>query len=125
MKQADEQLAHLQLAHLGDRVRKLREDAHRSVRGLATEAGVDPTWLSRLDRGLIGTPDPRTLYRLAAALDVEVASLYEDAGYGGLPQFAPYLRAKYDLPEEAVHQLEAHFELINERYQREKGNHHP
>jgi len=28
----------------------------------------------------------------------------------------PYLRAKYHLPSEAVAQLEAHFELINEKY---------
>jgi hypothetical protein len=47
-----------------------------------------------------------------------------EAGYGdahGLPALVPYLRAKYDLPTEAVAQLEAHFELINEKYQHEKG----
>jgi transcriptional regulator with XRE-family HTH domain len=112
------------LAHLGQHVRGLREARGLSVRGLAAKAHVDPSWLSRLERRLIGSPDPRTLHRLADALDVEVASFYEDAGYGGLPKFAPYLRAKYDLPDDAVTQLQAHFDLINERYQRDKGDHH-
>lgn len=105
---------------LGDHLRRLREAKDQSIRGLAAAAKVDATALSRIERGLVVSPDPRTLYRLARALDVEVANLYEEAGYD-LPGFAPYLRAKYDLPDEAVAQLEAHFELINERYQHEKG----
>jgi len=60
------------------------------------------------------------LYRLARALGIEVANLYEYAGYD-LPGFAPYLRVKYDLPDEAIAQLEAHFELINERYRPDEG----
>lgn len=105
---------------LGAHLQRLREAKGHSIRGLAAEARVDATALSRIERGLVASPDPRTLYRLAEALDVEVANLYEEAGYD-LPGFAPYLRAKYDLPDEAVAQLEAHFELINERYRREKG----
>lgn len=51
--------------------------------------------------------------------------LYLDAGYSdgrGLPGFAPYLRAKFDLPDDAIAQLEAHFQLINEKYQDKKGD---
>jgi len=67
----------------------------------------------------MNSPDARYLYRIARALDVEVADLYLEAGFGdahGLPGFGPYLRAKYHLPPEAVAQLEAHFELINDKY---------
>jgi transcriptional regulator with XRE-family HTH domain len=111
---------------LGQHIRKLREAKGLSVRGLAGEAKVDFSWLARLERGLYESPDARNLYRLARALDIEVASLHKDAGYGeGLPGFAPYLRARYDLPEEAVAQLEAHFELINQRYRREKEDNRP
>jgi hypothetical protein len=42
----------------------------------------------------------------------------------GLPGFAPYLRAKYDLPEEAIRPLEAHFQLLNDKYRAEKGVSH-
>jgi transcriptional regulator with XRE-family HTH domain len=104
---------------------QLRQGAGLGVRRLAAKANVDATWLSRLERGDYGSPDARSLWRLARALDIEVAALYSVAGYGdGLPSFAPYLRAKYDLPEEAITQLEAHFELINERYAAEKGDRH-
>jgi transcriptional regulator with XRE-family HTH domain len=52
-------------------------------------ASMDFSWLSRLERGLYESPDARNLYRLARVLDVEVASLHKEAGYGeGLPGFA-------------------------------------
>jgi transcriptional regulator with XRE-family HTH domain len=106
-------------ARLGAYVQQLRLERALSVRGLAARAGVDFSWLSRLERGRIGSPDARSLWRVARALDVEVADLYLEAGFGdahGLPGFGPYLRAKYHLPPEAVAQLEAHFALINEKY---------
>jgi hypothetical protein len=66
------------------------------------------------------SPDPRSIGKVARALEVDVEELYVVAGLStgqGLPGFAPYLRAKYDLPAEAVAQLEAHFQLLNEKYQ--------
>jgi len=114
-----------QTIQLGEHVRHLRESRGLSVRGLAAQAKVDATWLSRLEHGVYASPDPRYLWRLAQALGIDVEDLYLDAGYGdgrGLPGFAPYMRAKYDLPEEAIEQLEAHFQLINEKYQDKKGD---
>ncbi len=104
---------------LGSYVRRLREEAGKSVRGLAGEAGVDPTWLSKLERGLREAQEPRMLSRLAYALDIEPVDLFLAAGYQdgrGLPSFGTYLRARYDLPDEAIRQLEAHFDLIDEKY---------
>lgn len=106
-------------ARLGVYVQHLRTERALGVRGLAARAKVDPSWLSRLEHGRIASPDARSLWRIARALDVEVADLYLEAGFGDahrLPGFRPYLRAKYHLPPEAVAQLEAHFALINEKY---------
>ena len=106
-------------ARLGEYVQQLRTERALGVRGLAARARVDPSYLSRLEHGRIGSPDARLVWRIARALDVEVADLYLEAGFGdahGLPGFGPYLRAKYHLPPEAVSQLEAHFALINEKY---------
>src|SRR6267154_976337 len=112
-----------QTIRLGEHVRRLRETQGLSVRSLAAQAKVDATWLSRLERGVYNSPDPRSLWRLAVALDIDVEELYLDAGYSnGLPGFAPYLRAKYDLPAEAIAHLEAHFQLVNEKYQDKKGD---
>jgi transcriptional regulator with XRE-family HTH domain len=106
-------------ARLGAYVQQLRQERALGVRGLAARAKVDASWLSRLEHGRIASPDARSLWRIARALDVEVADLYLEAGFGdahGLPGFGPYLRAKYHLPAEAVAQLEAHFALINDKY---------
>ncbi len=114
-----------QTTQLGEHVRHLRETQGLSVRGLAAQAKVDATWLSRLEHGVYASPDPRYLWRLAQALGIDVEDLYLDAGYGdgrGLPGFAPYLRAKYDFPQEAIAQLEAHFQLVNEKYHDKKGD---
>ena len=106
-------------AKLGAYVQRARLEQGLSVRGLAARAKVDYSWLSRLERGRIGSPDARSLWRVARALEVEVADLYLEAGFGdahGLPGLGPYLGAKYHLPQQAVEQLEAHFALINEKY---------
>jgi len=98
-------------------LRRLRERQGLSIRGLAEAADVDATWVSRLERGVYSKPDARLIRTVADALGVAPSQLFAAAGYEDekqLPQFAPYLRAKYDLPEEAVAQLEAHFNLFND-----------
>src|SRR6266487_4574522 len=104
-----------QTAQLGEHLRHLREARGLSIRGLAAKAKLDATYLSRLEHGTYTSPDPRYMWRLAQALGIDVEDLYLQAGYSdgrGLPGFAPYLRAKYDLPPDAIAQLEAHFQLI-------------
>jgi transcriptional regulator with XRE-family HTH domain len=103
---------------LGSKIRALRTRRGLSVRGLAAAAGVDATWVSRLERGKYDSPDPRLLRGLADVLEISASELFMAAGFEdgrSLPHLAPYLRAKYDLPEDAVAQLEAHFQLFNER----------
>jgi transcriptional regulator with XRE-family HTH domain len=111
-----------QPTQVGQLLRELREGKGMSVRGLAAAAQVDSTWLSRVEHGIYVNPDPRYLHRLAKVLGVETMDLFQAAEYGeGLPSFAPYLRSKYDLPAEAVEQLNAHFELLADKYDLTKG----
>lgn len=114
-------------SRIGRYVQQLRQQRGLGLRQLAAVAGVDPTWLSRLEHGRYESPDPRRLARVAQALDVDPADFYLAAGYGDgsrLPGFAGYLRAKYALPDEAVNQLQAHFDLLNDKYKRQKGDGH-
>ena len=111
-----------QPTQVGQMIRELREEKGMSVRGLAAAAGVDSTWLSRVENGVYVNPDPKFLHRLAKVLDVETMDLFQAADYAdGLPGFAPYLRSKYDLPSEAVDQLEAHFELLAHKHDVQEG----
>jgi transcriptional regulator with XRE-family HTH domain len=104
---------------LGDTVRRARRAAGLSLRACATAAAVDNTWLARVERGDYTSPDPRHLQQVARALDIDVTDLYVAAGYQNgksLPTFAPYLRAKYELPADAVADLERHFALWRSYY---------
>jgi hypothetical protein len=64
-------------------------------------------------------PSPNTLTGIAAALEVPLQDLYALAGYEtpkGLPSFRPYLRARYNLPPEAIDQLESYFNFLRAQY---------
>lgn len=69
-------------ARLGAYVQRVRLERALSVRGLAARAKVDFSWVSRLERGRIASPDARYLWWIARALDVEVADMDLEAGFG-------------------------------------------
>jgi transcriptional regulator with XRE-family HTH domain len=105
-----------QLGHL---VRQHRQATGLSLRALARQAGLDYSWLSRLEQGEYATPSPQRLQRLARALSIDIEELYGLAGYtvsDKLPEFDTYLRAKYDLPDQAVNQLDEYFQLLRDKY---------
>ena len=66
---------HNKKMHVGHRIRELRTREKWSVAKLATLAGVDPGFLSRLERG-ISSYSPETLKKLADALGMTVAELH-------------------------------------------------
>ena len=105
---------------LGAAVRQAREAHQLSLRQLAEQVElVDRGYLWKLERGLLLKPAPAILERLATVLNLELADLYALAQYPqprGLPEFQPYLRAKYDLPEKAIRELERHFEAVSRQY---------
>lgn len=116
-------LDHIANEHLGATVRDLRNAGGWSLRGLAAAADVDATWLMRLERGEYRSPDALLLRQLAEALDVPASDLLTAAGFedgAELPQLPTYLRTKYELPDEAIQQLDAHFRLLDEKYRRER-----
>jgi transcriptional regulator with XRE-family HTH domain len=108
---------------LGRYVREQRTARGLSGQALALAAGVDKSWLHRLEHGEYASPDPHLLVRLARALEVDVADLYVAAGLPTgreLPSMRPYLRAKYDLPEHAIQQIAEYVDMLNDRYGSDK-----
>ncbi len=102
-------------------LRRQREARGLSQSALARLSGVPRTTVTNLELGIIGSPDPYKLQRLARALEIDVEDLFALAEYTsptGLPAFGPYLRARYgeELSAEARKRLEEYFEMINERY---------
>jgi transcriptional regulator with XRE-family HTH domain len=108
-----------QAARLGAYLRARREAQGISTRSLAAEVGIDMAQIVRLEQGSVASPRADVLARIADTLDLPVADVLANAGYPvttDLPSFTPYLRAKYDLPETAVADMEKFFTRLARRH---------
>lgn len=90
---------------LGNRLRQRRGELGLSLNQLAAATGLHKSFLSRLESGIVRQPATDSLQRIAAALELPETELYgllDDRARGLLPSLQPYLRAKYDLPDDAI-----------------------
>ena len=99
-------------------LRSRRLELGQRLEDVASRAGVDVAGLSRAENGK-KVPAPETLAALAGALELPLADLYEAAGYPltqELPTLRPYLRRAYNVPEEAVQEIEIYLQRIAAEY---------
>lgn len=104
---------------LGDFVRSRRLSMNLSLADAAERSDLDPSYWNKLENGHYQNPAPQHLSSIAEVLDVPIEDLYGLAGYElpkGLPSLQPYLRAKYDLPPEAIADLERYFAYLRSYY---------
>jgi len=102
---------------LGPYIRERREELRRengafSLRRVAERVGIEPSYLSKVERGIGSPPSEGTLTRLAAELEVDADVLLALAGKVSSdlqaairrrPRlFAEAIRALKDLPDGAV-----------------------
>ena len=64
----------VKVAHIGDRLKTLREEKYLSQRELAKAADVSPTTIFKLEANQ-AEPQPRTIRKLAKALGVDPSQL--------------------------------------------------
>jgi len=108
------------MAALGDFVREQRErlretDRRYSVRQVAARVGIQPSYLSKVERGEVPPPSEETLVRLAREIQVDADVLLAMAGKvsSDLQEtirrrprlFAQLIRELRDLPDHAVLRL--------------------
>ncbi len=106
-------------APLGDFIKTRRESRNISRAEAARAAGIDYSYIGKLESGEYRHPSPTVLDKVAKVIGVKPADLYVLAGYkigGDLPGFGPYLRSKYQLPGEAIEQLEGYFSFLRNQY---------
>jgi transcriptional regulator with XRE-family HTH domain len=104
---------------LGDYVRSRRLSIGLSLTDAADASDLDPSYWNKLENGHYQKPAPQHLSAIAEVLGVAVEDLYGLAGYDvptRLPSFQPYLRAKYNLPPQAIADLERYFEYLRSYY---------
>lgn len=98
-----------QARDLGRVIARARVRKGLSVRDLAAKAGVDKTWLSRIEQGRRESPAPDRLTRVAEILEIEperIDRLTKGALNAALPGVQVYFRAKYGLTPEETAQIE-------------------
>jgi transcriptional regulator with XRE-family HTH domain len=69
------------LIELGNELKKSRENRGASLEAVAGPAKISATYLHKLERGVVGSPSPRVLARIAATLEISYLRLMELAGY--------------------------------------------
>jgi transcriptional regulator with XRE-family HTH domain len=99
-------------------LREARETAGLSVRQLEAQSGVAKSVISRFEHE--GTGSAHNLLDLARALELRASDLFLQAGLT-IPKQAPslpaMLRAEYDLPPEAIKEVQRNIEAIARKYQ--------
>ena len=106
---------------LAECLRTAREQAGISQRQLASRVGIHNSYLARLESGETANPAAELLQRIADVLEISSTDLLVFIGVKpseGLPELAPYLRAKYQLDEAAVRELAAHMRRLAEKQER-------
>jgi transcriptional regulator with XRE-family HTH domain len=105
------------LPTLAEYLRTAREQAGISQRQLAGRVGIHHSYLARLESGETANPAAELLQKIADTLEISSADLFAFIGVKpqqGLPDLAPYLRAKYKLDESAIRELAEHVKRLAE-----------
>jgi transcriptional regulator with XRE-family HTH domain len=103
---------------LGALIRQAREANGLTVREAAARLDVDFTHYTRIERGERGLGKyARPVAKLYGLNADELEAMATDK----LPNFAPYLRAKYDLTDEAIAELEGHFQEVAKQRRPKSG----
>lgn len=108
------------MTQFGEFVRNRREELRRadptfSVRGVAGRLGIQPSYLSKVERGEVAPPSEATIVRLAGELDVDadvllalagkVSSDLQEAIRKRPELFGELIRQLRDMPDHAVLRL--------------------
>ena len=97
---------------LGAQIKAARLSEGLSVRQAAEQLGIQFTYYSRIEKGTAPVGKHAGTIARFYGMDPEVL---EAQAQGNLPNLGPYLRAKYDLSEDAVAELEQHFKEVTKK----------
>lgn len=108
-----------QAKRLGDHLQNARKLKGLSARQLAEITDIADSSIVRIELGMVAEPRPDKLKRIAVALELSPADVFERAGYAtatDLPAMQPYLRTKYNLPDEAMAEIQRSATRIAKKY---------
>lgn len=109
---------------LGKYLRQLRAEQGLSIRRVAAECKMAPSYLSKIEAGdTFKTIGLETLVKLSKFFGIPVSALLKEAGfidasehYDNLPELPQYLRAKYQLSPQAIRDMQMAKEIVDKKY---------
>lgn len=104
-----------QAVQLGRTIAAARIKRGLSYRQLEDVSGMPTTWLFKLERGQMVNPDPSRLARLAEELNIppeRINRLTSNQVSEALPGMRTYFRAKYDLTQAEIDDIERYVQKI-------------
>lgn len=114
-------MTEVQARKLGHLFKSARRTRQLSLREVDELTGVSYGWLSRLERGLMPTPAPSKLTKVADVLGIapeRIDRITRGGVSSDLPPIRTYFRAKYQLTPQEITQIEELFDQIRRKHRR-------
>ena len=111
-----------EITKLGQYLKQLRNEQELSVRHVARQSKIAPSYLAKIEAGdTYKTIGVETLVKLSKFYGIPASAMLKEAGFienyeDGLPEFAQYLRAKYRLSPQAIRDMEMAKDVVDKKY---------
>ncbi len=113
-----------EITKLGNYLKKLREEQGLSIRAIARQCGIAPSYLAKIENGYgVKSIGFEILVKLSKFYGIPFSDILREAGFieekhdnNELPELAQYLRAKYHLSPQAIRDMEMAKEIVDKKY---------
>ncbi len=115
-----------QARRIGRMIATARRNRGWSTRRLGMETGFTHSWISRLEHGDYASPASDKLARVAEALGIDpdrFERIAKGQMSGNLPGLRTYFRAKYELTQEEIDEIERTVNDIQQNHERRDNAH--
>ena len=113
-----------EITKLGKYLKQLRDEQKLSIRSVAKKCSIAPSHLAKIEAGdTFKTIGVETLVKLSKFYGIPVSAMLQEAGFidnynDDLPVLATYLRAKFRISPQAIHDMEMAKEIVDKKYSR-------
>jgi len=113
-----------EITKLGKYFKQLREEQEFSIRHVARQCKMSPSYLAKIEAGdTYKTIGIESLVKLSKFYGIPVSSMLKEADFidsyeNSLPELAQYLRAKYQLSPQAIRDMAMAKEIVDKKYLR-------
>lgn len=113
-----------EMKKLGIYLKQLRDEADLSIRDVARECGISPSYLFKIEGGnFLSTLGIHTLLKFSKFYNMPISAILKEVGLidydeYDLPDFLQYMRAKYRYSPQAIRDIEMAKRIVDEKYKK-------